>query len=250
MSCGNAMIVEDQYHFRKGLVRMIEESEHSWNVVSEASNGLDALKMLEVHKPDLVLTDIRMPAMDGIEFVTRLRGLHPDAIVVILTGFKQFEYAQAAVRLGVMDFLVKPCSEEDVRAVLGRASERFKASLAPAGQAADAQEDERPDGAISKAVAYVEKHYAGDCRMTEVASHVRLNPSYFSVLFKRETGESFTSYVTRYRMERALQLLRDTDMKVYEIADAAGFVEPNYFTNVFKQHFSMSPKEWRKRMTE
>lgn len=246
MGYGNAMVVEDQYHFRKGLVRMIEESEHNWQVVSEASNGLDALKMLEVHKPDLVLTDIRMPAMDGIEFVTQMRRMHPDTIVVILTGFKHFEYAQAAVKLGVMDFLVKPCTEEDVRDMLSRASVKFEAGRAQVPKANALQQEEKQDKAIRKAIAYIEKHYADDCRMTEVAGHVRLNPSYFSVLFKKETGESFTSYVTRYRMEKAMQLLRTTDMKVFEIASVTGFGEPNYFTNVFRQHLKLSPKEWRR----
>jgi Response regulator containing CheY-like receiver domain and AraC-type DNA-binding domain len=250
MSYGNAMVVEDQYHFRKGLVKMIEESEHKWNVVSEASNGRDALKMLEVHKPDLVLTDIRMPAMDGIEFVTQMRRMHPDTIVVILTGFKHFEYAQAAVKLGVMDFLVKPCTEEDVRDMLGRASEKFEAMRLPEPQTAEARPEDKQDNVIRKAIAYVEKHYADDCRMTEVASHVHLNPSYFSVLFKRVTGESFTAYVTRFRMEKAMELLRTTDMKVFEIASATGFGEPNYFTNVFRQHFRLSPKECRRRLAK
>lgn len=246
MSYGNAMVVEDQYHFRKGLVKMIQESEHNWQVISEASNGIDALKLLEVHKPDLVLTDIRMPAMDGIEFVTQIRRMHPDMIVVILTGYKQFEYAQAAVKLGVMDFLVKPCTEEDVRAMLDMASERFQASQSKETKEEDPQPAIKLDGAIGKAISYIEMHYADDCRMTEVAGHVRLNPSYFSMLFKKETGESFTGYVTRYRMEKAMQLLRTTDMKVFEIASVTGFGEPNYFTNVFRQHYNLSPKEWRR----
>ncbi|OBR68207.1 hypothetical protein A7K91_10340 [Paenibacillus oryzae] len=250
MSYGNAMVVEDQYHFRKGLVKMIQESEHNWQVVSEASNGLDALKMLEVHKPDLVLTDIRMPAMDGIEFVTQIRRMHPDMIVVFLTGYKQFDYAQAAIKLGVMDFLVKPCTEEDVRAMLDMATERFQASQSREAKEGEAHPSRKLDGAIGKAISYVDMHFADDCRMTEVAGHVRLNPSYFSMLFKKETGESFTGYVTRYRMEKALNLLRTTDMKVLEIARVTGFGEPNYFTNVFRQHYKLSPKEWRRQHSE
>lgn len=250
MGHGNAMVVEDQYHFRKGLVKMIQECEHNWQVVSEASNGLDALKMLEVHKPDLVLTDIRMPAMDGIEFVTRMRRIHPDMIVVIMTGYKHFEYAQAAIKLGVMDFLVKPCTEEDVRAMLDRANSRFQSSQARESKTAAARQAVKGDGTIAKAIAYVEMHYGDDCRMTEVASHVRLNPSYFSMLFKKETGESFTAFVTRFRMEKAIHLLRTTEMKVLEIASVTGFGEPNYFTNVFRQHNSLSPKEWRKQQSQ
>lgn len=246
MTHGNVMVVEDQFHFRKGLVRMIEQSEHKWNVVGEAGNGKDALQLLDRHKPDLVLTDIRMPVMDGIEFVTHLRNSYPDTLVIILTGFKNFEYAQAAVKLGVMDYLVKPCTEEDVRQVLWKANERFAGRGGKAKRVSNEVPDMKQDNAIRKAIAYVKESYAQECRLTEVAAHVHLNASYFSVLFKKTTGESFTAFVTRYRMEKAMELLQNTDMRIFEIAGAIGFDEPNYFTNVFKQHYRRSPKECRK----
>lgn len=246
MSKGNVMVIEDQYHFRKGLVKMIDDSDLSWNVVSEASNGLDALKLLEAHKPDLILTDIRMPVMDGIEFVTNVKRKYPETLVIILSGYRDFEYAHAAIKLGVMDYLVKPCTEEDVTKVLHKASLLFQSQTTTATASRPAPEEaDRSTNLIAKAIAYIDLHYADDCRMTEVASHVRLNASYFSVLFKKETGESFTSYLTRMRMEKAVHLLCSTDMKVFEIATAVGFDGSNYFTNVFRQFYAMSPKEYR-----
>lgn len=122
---GNVVIVEDQPNFRKGLIKMFEEGQIGWNVVGEASNGQDALALVDRVKPDLVLTDIRMPVMDGIEFVGHLRKHYPDLLVIILTGYKNFEYAQAAVRLGALDLLIKPCTEQDVMQVMNKASERY-----------------------------------------------------------------------------------------------------------------------------
>lgn len=260
MGSGNVMVIEDQYHFRKGLVKMIEDSEYNWNVVSEASNGLDALKLLEAHKPDLILTDIRMPVMDGIEFVSNVKEKYPDTLVIILSGYRDFEYAQAAIKLGVIDYLVKPCMEEDVKKVLHKASLQFKSqqinktSVPEQINVKEAKEniptEEKQIKLMAKATAYIHLHYADDCRMTEVASHVRLNSSYFSVLFKKVTGESFTIYLTRIRMEKAVQLLCHSDMKVFEIAAATGFEGSNYFTNVFRQFHSMSPKEYRNTFRE
>lgn len=245
MMLGNAMVVEDQPNFRRGLVRMIEESEYKWTVVGEAGNGQDALQVLDRYQPDLVLTDIRMPVMDGIEFLTHLRQRYPHTLVIILTGFRSFEYAQAAIKLGALDYLVKPCTEEDVTRVLRIASERFE-SQRPAPQLPADSDTFKSDHVIDKAIAYVEAHYAEECRMTDTAAHIHLNPSYFSVLFKKTTGESYTGYVTRYRMEKAMTLLKTTDMRIFEIAAATGFDEPNYFTNVFKQYYQASPKEFRK----
>lgn len=260
MNSGNVMVIEDQYHFRKGLVKMIEDSNFNWSVVSEASNGLDALKILESHQPDLILTDIRMPAMDGIEFVSKLRERYPDTLVIILSGYRDFEYAQAAIKLGVIDYLVKPCTVEDIKQMLHKASHHLSsngkqaAKPVPDREAAE-QLDSLPievkqQKLIAKALAYIQLHYADDCRMTEVASHVKLNPSYFSVLFKKMTGESFTSCLTRIRMEKAVHLLSSTDMKIFEVAAATGFEGSNYFINVFKQFYAMSPKEYRNRFRE
>ena len=262
MGSGNVMVIEDQYHFRKGLVKMIEDSEYNWNVVSEASNGLDALKLLEAHKPDLILTDIRMPVMDGIEFVTNVKEKYPDTLVIILSGYRDFEYAQAAIKLGVIDYLVKPCMEEDIKKVLHKASLRFKSlqiNKPSVSEQIDRKDkdvkeniptEEKQIKLIAKATAYIHLHYADDCRMTEVAAHVRLNSSYFSVLFKKVTNESFTTYLTRIRMEKAVHLLCHSDMKVFEIAAATGFEGSNYFTNVFRQFYSMSPKEYRNTFRE
>ncbi|UUZ92873.1 response regulator [Paenibacillus sp. P25] len=344
---GKVLIVEDQPNFRKGLIQMVGHSPE-WKVAGDASNGQDALLLLERFKPDLVLTDINMPVMNGIDFISHLRGNHPDLLVVILTGYRNFEHAQAAVKLGVFDFLTKPCTDQDVSQVLGKAYLKLKerrskeegpidlsvvekgvsdleahfVSAISTGEASILKDlleqritqlktfsygklqrealalavavqrtarnylnieegglyqntvdmadltaekilvwiDELCDGfvqwfikwqssksgnAVDKAIQYIEEHYDQDCRLTDVAAYVQMNPSYLSVLFKKETGESFKSYLNRKRMDKAAILLRNTDMKISEIAGAAGFGEPNYFTHVFRQQYRMSPKEFR-----
>lgn len=99
---------------------------------------------------------------------------------------------------------------------------------------------------MERACGYIGENFAdGDLSVERLCEHLHLSPAYFSTIFKRETGMSFTNYVTRTRMEEAARLLRDTDDKTYLIAEKTGFVDANYFSYVFKKHFGLSPSRYR-----
>jgi two-component system response regulator YesN len=118
---GNMLIVDDEPHIRKGLADVIRNNGLHWNVVGEASNGKDAMEFIRNTQPDLVVTDIRMPIVDGLQLAEYVHMHYPHTMVLLLTGYKDFEYAQRAVRLGVVEFLLKPCAEEDIVQVLREA---------------------------------------------------------------------------------------------------------------------------------
>ena len=99
---------------------------------------------------------------------------------------------------------------------------------------------------VERAKDYIAGHYTDEQLSVEsLCSHIHLSPTYFSTLFKREVGMSFTAYVTKVRMDEAARLLRETDEKTYRIAEATGFSDPNYFSYVFKRHFGLSPSKFR-----
>ena len=99
---------------------------------------------------------------------------------------------------------------------------------------------------MERAKDFISRNYAdSDLSVETLCSHLHLSPTYFSTLFKRETGMSFTSYVTNVRMEQAARLLRETDDKTYLIAEQTGYTDPNYFSYVFKRHFGVSPSKFR-----
>ena len=99
---------------------------------------------------------------------------------------------------------------------------------------------------VEQAKEYIAGHYADEQLSVEaLCAHIHLSPTYFSTLFKREVGMSFTAYVTQVRMDEAVRLLRDTDEKTYRIAEKTGFSDPNYFSYVFKRHFGLSPSKFR-----
>lgn len=124
---GRLLIVEDQTFFRKGLRKMIEDHTIGWTVVGEAENGREALEIIERQQPDLVITDIRLPGMDGIELAEHIYRNRLGIDLIVLTGYEDFSYAQAALRNGAIDFLLKPCNEETLIGVLHKAYEHMLA---------------------------------------------------------------------------------------------------------------------------
>lgn len=115
------LLVEDEPMFRKGLAKMIAGLNTGWEVCGEAENGEEAQRLVEELCPDLVITDIRMPLVDGLELLQRVKAGHPDTVVIVITGFQDFQYAQSALRSGALDILVKPCSKQDICHVLDKA---------------------------------------------------------------------------------------------------------------------------------
>ncbi|MBD2869139.1 response regulator transcription factor [Paenibacillus arenilitoris] len=129
MKICSVMIVDDEITIRRGLTKLIERNAPNWSVVGEARNGLEAIGQLQALRPDLVMTDVRMPHMDGIGIAKHIYDRSPDTKVVILTGYKDLEYAQAAIRYGVLDFLLKPCPEQELLKVLDKACQLIMKDL-------------------------------------------------------------------------------------------------------------------------
>lgn len=123
---GRLLIVDDEPLIRKGLAKLVEKNPLGWSVIGEASNGQEAYARLEELHPDLVITDIRMPLMDGLELARQIAASSPETAVIILTGYRDFEYAQMAIQYGVKQFLLKPCPEEEVCRVLQGAFQQYR----------------------------------------------------------------------------------------------------------------------------
>ncbi|NIK69101.1 MULTISPECIES: response regulator [unclassified Paenibacillus] len=496
---GTVLIVEDQPNFREGLKFMISQS-RNWTVIGEADTGEEGWQKALELRPDLILMDIHMPVMNGIELAERIHSHGMDTLFIIITGYQDFQYAQSAIRYGAMDFLLKPCSDDDISGILGSASKKLQAKrkeqqttrehllrsillkyqmnqeltshflrmfegsrlwlvtitdyfpegknygsddlyvlqygiynivqelalsedadakllilkedqfvlsvsselatacwrenaeLAvreylgieieniPLGPSSDVNQlmsayaayneqrvqpalapqsvhrtgrhqaieavknkimaliisgdfqalhdyfekvgrhacslqltdgkilainhslalgqisevlglfshqrkpaeallqtiDQLPGSkelqswfkeacqdfetrldrwkqqanpyvnSIQQAIDYIEEHYLdSDLSIKQVAENIHLNPSYLSTLFKKETGETFTGYVTKLKLQKAQVLLRNTEMKISEICQTVGFEDSTYFSSVFKKHFQISPSEFR-----
>ncbi|WP_158560731.1 response regulator [Paenibacillus contaminans] len=415
------MIADDEHVIKNGLKNFIDWDELDCQIVSEASNGLEALEELKTKKIDIVITDIKMPGLNGIELSEAVSKHYPKTKVILLTGFADFSFAQSAIQYGVIDFIIKtnpldkiqeairkaksfiiqqreadskirqleevmtntipeikrsflqdvlhrsihpadvetkaqslginlkhyfilafdiktkadtdsynPDKEEhlitsvihflnqsfkdyspillipsnetvillvsfeeddyslhirDVNRIcneLIEISESFMNTVVSVGvsnmhtsllelhiayqEAKQALSEQFYTGlqismiesvtsivsakgndniSIEKVISYIEANYSNDIDLQTLANHVHLNSSYLSRLFKKETGETITEAITRYRIQQAKLLLQNSETKAYVVGMMVGIGDSAYFSNVFKKYTGLSPKDYR-----
>ena len=411
------MLVDDEEEVRSAILKKLDWENLGYSEVCDAENGEDALEKMEHFAPDVLLTDIRMPYMDGLELCERVRKTYPNIKLLIFSGFDEFEYAKQAIRLNVSEYILKPVNLQELSAILKKAAEgldeeirqrrsvdelarnyryampilrqswflnlirggmspeeirekaeqygidllnarkwvvaaaelekdqgdmelgllsvqrfledslksyyrldvfrsmddrlciltaiddrntqtdlisllneicrecgRILARTVTMGVGHSCTELEHADqayqsalealrykrgqltgtaiyisdmqleneNASAKAVAeakeYISEHYHDpDLSVDEVCRQLHVSPNYFSTIFKRETGKTYIAYLTGLRMEKAVELLKNTQLKTYAIAERVGYQEQNYFSYVFKKTYGVSPSKYRSR---
>ena len=220
------MIVEDEYLVRQGIASLVNYEQFGMQVISQAENGIEAWQKFQDNPADILLTDINMPQMNGLELSKLVRDQAPKCHIVFLTGYDDFDYARTAIKLGADDYLLKPFSKDDVEEMLAKVQtkldkERKKAqiqNLVDQGQHSELEE------------AIHERLADSELSLKNLAFQLGFSPSYLSVLIKKELGLPFQDYLIQERMKKAKLLLLTTDLKIYEIAEQVGFEDMNYFS--------------------
>ena len=224
--------------------------------MGEASNGEEALELADIVRPDLVISDIRMPKMDGIELAEQLRDKYPNTKVIFLTAYNEFEYARKAIRLGVSDYILKPFQDGELEGVIQRLLH-----LHPNGTAQEAElenelislkkKEEVSNRYVQAAIEYIENHYSDAYfSVGNLAEALSVSEGHISRLFKSETDSSINNYLTKYRIKKALDYLKDMNVKVYEVADKVGYQDIAYFSNTFKKLVGRTPSEYQNKGLE
>jgi len=247
------MIVEDETLIRKGLALAVSWELFGCEVVGEAENGEEGLKLIQRIQPDLVITDVRMPKMDGIEMIRQAQKIS-QAEYIILSGYSEFQYAQQAVKLGVKDYLLKPVDDQEFNETIKRVVQYILSKKKK--QAIKIQKDIFYEYTIDQyasgkrkyvvdAVRYIKKHYQKDINIKQVADELEISESYLSRIFKKETNYTFVDYLTYYRIKKSMELLQDYKVKIYEVSDLVGYKDSHYFSSLFKKIVGVTPTEFR-----
>jgi two-component system response regulator YesN len=234
------MIIDDEMSARRLLQESIDWKSLGMELVGEAASGIEAINIIDELRPDIVFVDISMPFMNGIEFTKVATERYTDLVIIILTGFDDFEYARQCVRLPVVEYMLKPFVRQDVTEVLTKIKENLDKQNT---RTQEIGRDITPSD-IEQIVQYLRDNFTDpNINLTSVAQHFGFNPSYFSRKFKRETGKSFVEFLINCRMERAIELA-GTSKKMFGTANDVGIPDPNYFGRCFKKYTGMSYSEY------
>lgn len=240
------LIVEDEEMIRKGIVLTVDWAALGCMVVGEAANGAEGLKAARRLEPTLIITDLKMPQMDGIEMLTALRAEGCNAYVIILTAYDQFSYVRSALRLGAVDYLLKPFHDGDLENSISRIHQRMESNDVPDAISLSTPRKGDKSKYVLEAMEYISQHYnEPEISVGTVAQSLNISEGYLSHTFKKETDYTLLNYLTRYRIHKAMDLLKDCRVKVYEVAEQVGYRDIAYFSATFKKFTGVSPSEYQ-----
>lgn len=268
------LIADDDKIEREGIKFLMAKFDFPFDML-EAKHGRAALELLQAHDVDVLLTDIKMPFMDGLQLAREARALKPQLKILILSGHGEFDYAKTAISLQVANYLLKPIEPEEFRTVIASVVQQLNEEQSAKRQQQDWQKvyeaglvyqqeqrlrnliqdsaDDDPEAdsrkrAIEDVLRIIEKEYEKDLSLDYLSKSVHLSASYLSHTFKKATGVSVVKYITQYRMEKAKYLLDQSNYKINDVYKMVGFSDMSYFGLTFKQSFGLTPKQYREKV--
>jgi two-component system response regulator YesN len=229
--------IDDEAVIVEGLKKVVDWDSFGCMVVDTAYNASEGTKAIRTHAPDIIFTDIKMPDTNALTMLAGLRSEFPNMQVTVLTGYRNFEYAQEAIRLGVTRLLLKPSRMEEIKEALSTMITNIEKAR-NIGISEDAKDDELSANSfiVRQALAYLEKNYAEKLTLQDLADHCFVSQWHLSKLLNKHTGKSFYDLLNATRIRAAKKLLSDPKLKIGDICELVGYADTGHFSRVFKKH--------------
>ncbi len=239
------IIVDDEKIIRDGLDSYFKSYDSGFEVVGVFENATLALDFLRKHPCDVVFTDIRMDKMSGLDLAKAVYDEKMKTLLVLISGYGEFEYAQKALKYKVFDYILKPVRFKQLDELLKRLKDSMEETADQKDDANflaeyDETEKRKNQTLMEKALEYIDNNLERDLNLAEVATYVHFSPMYFSRIFKIHTGLNFTEYIIRKRLDKAKELLAQ-GMKVQEVSICIGYENTKYFIRLFKKKLGITP---------
>ena len=274
--CIDVLIADEEPLCRELLRSLIAWESLGFRIAGEAKNGREALEQVGRLRPRLVMADISMPFMDGLDFGEQVKGYDLPVHIIYVTGHGDFGFTQRAIRLGADDYLLKPFNADELLAALARVRPRILQEMQREGGAADGESDAGggsetgrshmqeqeggmggrphiPPGApktraqqlVENARRYIEAHYREETLSVEgMAASLHVNPGYLRAIFRKECNCTVVDQIVDIRMQHAADHIRTGGIRFSDVALQVGMPDPAYFSKAFKKHFGMTPSEF------
>lgn len=257
------LVVDDEPIVHGMMARILDGCPLPLVLAGTASSGAEAIEAAKKLRPHICLLDIHMTEMNGFELAESLAGaLDYKPVIIYVTAYRKFDYAQQAIRLGAMDYIVKPIRREKVLEALGKAVSRIQAerlerletehlketleSVLPAVVPSRGPAEKSRKASVAQAAReYVDKHFAESISLSDAADFLNLSPGYLGPLFKSEYGIPFKAYLRRVRIARAKEMMQDPRLNLTQIAQKVGYEDVSYFSQSFVEETGVRPSEYR-----
>lgn len=230
------LLVDDNQFEREGISYLLKKYEIPVQI-TEVSNGSKAIECLISEEFQILITDIKMPLVDGTELIKRVREFNQTIEIIVISGYNDFEIAKKILNDNVTNYLLKPINvTEFIETIKQLNTFKQKRNLANSYSQV-----------VETIIHIVKQEYQTDLSLEEIANRVFLTSSYVSNIFKKEVGIGFNKFLNDYRLKKAQELLSHSNMKINDIAQYIGIPNTSYFNRVFKKEFKISPSEYRQK---
>jgi len=257
------VILDDEEWIRKLIRKLLPYDSFPIRVSGEAENGIEGLELIKKNRPQIILTDIRMPMLSGLELIIEIKKIIPNSEIIIISGYDDFDYARKAIKFGVLDYILKPVEQPELeravnnaitiidkkkkimneKSLLERKVKRLTAEYFELNHEEFAHINNEK---IRKSLKYIHENYNKPISLNDLCDVVLMNISYFSELFKNEVGIGFNQYIISLRFNKAKKLLiEQKDLTIGDIAQIVGFQDANYFSRLFRKKYNCTAQEYR-----
>lgn len=251
------IIVDDEPIIVEGLCRTIPWEKYNCMVAATANDGMEGSELVRQYEPHILFSDIAMPGMDGLKMISGLKSEYPNLMISILTGYRDFDYARQAIRLGVTRFLLKPSNMDELEEAISAMTEALMKKNIPLVEAAEDEKVKDPETestassfTVKNAMNYIETNYRRKLTLSDVAEKVYVSQWHLSKLLNRHFDQNFSEILNGVRIKEAKELLKDSSLRIGDIAEEVGFVDIAHFSRVFKKTTGCSANEFRNQLTK
>lgn len=243
----SVIVAEDEELLLNNLVQKLQRLDLGLTVVGTAQTGSRAYELVEQLNPDILIADIRMPVMDGLELLSRVRQRFPLIRTMITSSYSDFEYARTAITIGVCEYLLKPVDPEELYAAMFKIVSQLKAEQSAYEDIFNPETTRNTPAHIAELLKdFILSNYQTDINLNLIAGNMNYSPSYLTRLFCQQYGSTPSRYITSLRIQKAQFLLtHNPELSVRQIGETVGYHEQGYFSRIFKKQVGVSPVEYR-----